>query len=219
MRIAVLGTGAVGKRLASGFHARGHEVTLAARSAGNGDAGAWADAAGTRAMAGDFRNAAGWADLVVLAVRGEHAASAVAIAGGDDTLGGKIVIDVTNPLDFSRGFPPTLTEGLNNTTSAGEAVQKAAPAAKVVKALNTVSNALMTEPGRLGAPHDLLICGNDAEAKATVARLLSAFGWGAPIDLGGIEAARATEAWLLLWTRLYGVMGTPDFNLRLVRAD
>ncbi|MFM2355838.1 MAG: hypothetical protein RLZZ528_1574 [Pseudomonadota bacterium] len=216
MRIAILGTGAVGRRLAEGFNSLGHEVMLTARSADNGEAADWARAFGGRS--GSFAGGAEWCELAVVAVRGEHAVSAVGMAG-PGALTGKIVVDVTNPLDFSRGFPPFLTDGMNNTTSVGEAVQAALPGSSVVKTLNTVSNLLMTEPGRVAGPHDLFICGNDAAAKARVAGLLAEFGWGAPIDLGGIEAARATEAWLLLWTRLYGALGTADFNLRLVRND
>lgn len=218
MKIGILGTGMVGERLATGFAGKGHDVMMAAREAGNDKASAWARETGGKARAGTFAEAAGWADLIVLAVLGEHAAEAVRLAGGDATLAGKIVIDVTNPLDFSKGFPPSLTPGLNNTSSAGEAVQAAAPKARVVKTLNTVSNTVMTDPGRLAEPTDLFICGNDPAAKAEVATLLEAFGWRPPIDLGGIDAARGTEAWLLLWTRLFGALDTPDMNIRLVRA-
>lgn len=218
MKIAVLGTGMVGKRLADGFLARGHEVIMGARDPANAVAHDWAAGAGKAACAGDFAEAARWGEIVVLAVRGEHAVEAVRLAGGDASLKGKILVDVTNPLDFSRGFPPFLTEGLNNTSSVGEAVQAAAPLARVVKTLNTVSNLVMTDPGRLAEPTDLFVCGNDADAKAEVAGLLAGFGWRPPIDLGGIEAARGTEAWLLLWTRLFGALGTADMNLRIVRA-
>jgi 8-hydroxy-5-deazaflavin:NADPH oxidoreductase len=218
MRIGILGTGMVGMRLADGFTAKGHEVRMGAREPGNAKAAEWAAATGGAAGAGTFAEVADWAEIVVLAVVGERAAEAVRLAGGDRTLGGKIVIDVTNPLDFSKGFPPTLTAGLNNTSSAGEAVQAAAPKARVVKTLNTVSNTVMTDPDRLAEPTDLFLCGNDTAAKAEVAGLLAAFGWRAPIDLGGIEASRGTEAWLLLWTRLFGAFGTPDLNIRVVRA-
>lgn len=218
MRIAVLGTGEVGRRLADGFAKLGHSVILGARQTDNPAAHDWARAAGDTACAGSFAEAAAAADLAVLAVMGEHAVAAAEAANAGGALDGKILIDVTNPLDFSNGFPPTLTQGLNNSWSLGEAVQAALPKARVVKTLNTVSNLVMTDPGRLAEPTDLFLCGEDSGAKAEVARLLAGFGWRAPIDLGGISAARGTEAWLLLWTRMFAALGTAEMNLRIVRA-
>ena len=212
MKIGVLGTGMVGVRLADALVAHGHDVKMGGRTAES--AAAWnADRAGT------FAEAAAHGDVLVLAVRGDAALDAVRAAGGAGALAGKVLMDVTNPLDFSEGFPPKLIEGLQNTASLGEALQAELPDTHVVKSLNTMSNFVMTEPGLLDGPSDTFLAGNDAGAKATVAGILHQFGWEAPIDLGGIEASRGLEAWLLLWTRAMGPMGGNGlFNLRLVRA-
>lgn len=135
---------------------------------------------------------------------------------GPEHLNGKILIDVSNPLDFSRGMPPTLT--ICNTSSLGEEIQRAFPDAKVVKALNTVTAAVMVEPSLVPGDHDLFVCGNDAEAKATVSRLLrEAFGWRIIHDLGDITAARGTEMMMAAWVRLMLVFGSPRFNWHIQR--
>jgi predicted dinucleotide-binding enzyme len=134
---------------------------------------------------------------------------------GADNLAGKVLIDVSNPLDFSGGMPPTLS--VCNDDSLGERIQAAFPEAKVVKSLNTMNNQVMTEPGRLPDAHNVFVCGEDEEAKATVTELLIEFGWprASIIDLGGIEAARGTEMYLPLWLRLMGALGTADFNIQI----
>lgn len=212
MKIGVLGTGMVGMRLAGALLANGHDVRMGGRTAKT--AAAW-----NVDLADTFADAAAHGEVLVLAVRGDAALDAVRAAGGAGALAGKVLMDVTNPLDFSGGFPPELIEGLQNTYSLGEALQAALPDTHVVKALNTMSNSVMTEPGLLDGPTDTFLAGNDADAKAAVAGILGEFGWKSPIDLGGIEASRGLEAWLLLWTRVLGPMGGNGlFNLRLVRA-
>ncbi|MEM6996509.1 MAG: NAD(P)-binding domain-containing protein, partial [Myxococcota bacterium] len=193
------------------------EVMLGSRRADNDAAAAWATKAGERASHGTFADAAAFAELVFNCTAGVASLAAIEAAGRDN-LAGKILIDVSNPLDFSDGFPPSLS--VSNTDSLGEQVQRALPETKVVKALNTVANHIMVDPSSVPGAHDLLVCGNDAEAKAAVTTLLRRdFGWEHFVDVGDITAARATEAWLLLWTRLYGAMGNADFNLRIVRKD
>ena len=155
------------------------------------------------------------AELLFNCTSGQHSLSALTLAGADN-LAGKILVDVSNPLDFSRGFPPRLTH--MNDTSLAEELQAAFPALRVVKALNTVANPIMVNPGLLPEATDLPICGDDPAAKQAVTELLRGFGWERIVDLGLISQARGTEAWLLLWTRLYGAMRTPLFNMRLVRA-
>lgn len=212
MKIGVLGTGMVGKRLAEALIDLGHDVMMGGRSAGS--AGDW-----SAGKTGSFADAAAHADTLILAVRGDVARDVVKLAGGAEALAGKVLIDVTNPLDFSQGFPPTLIEGLQNDTSLGEALQSDLPETHVVKALNTMSNFVMTDPSALAQPTDTFIAGEDADAKARVAALLNEFGWEAPIDLGGIDNARGLEAMLLFWTRAMGPMGGDGmFNLKLVRA-
>ncbi|MEZ4465084.1 MAG: NAD(P)-binding domain-containing protein [bacterium] len=214
MRIAILGTGMVGRALASALVARGHEVAMGARKAGNPTAEAWAAGAGAAASAGSFADAVVGADVVFLAVKGEHAQGVLGMVGAE-LLAGKVVVDITNPLDFSKGMPPSLF--VSNTDSLAEQLQRAHPEARFVKTLNTLNADLMVDPGRLPEPTAVFLSGDDAAAKATVRGLLEGFGWQQIIDLGGLATARGTEAWLPLWIRLWGALGTASFNLRIVR--
>jgi predicted dinucleotide-binding enzyme len=136
---------------------------------------------------------------------------------GSNNLAGKILIDIANPLDFSKGMPPSLS--ISNTDSLGEQIQKAFPKTKVVKALNTLSAPLMVNPGLLAdGDHHIFICGDDAEAKSQVtASLQEWFGWKNIIDLGDITTARGTEMLLPVWIRLWGALGTPMFNFKIVQ--
>lgn len=216
MKIGILGTGSVGATLASGFAARGHDVKMGARSATSEKAAAWAKGAGSRASHGTFADAAAFGEIVFNATRGEATLDALR-AAGEPNLAGKVLVDVSNPLDFSKGMPPSLF--LANTDSLGEAIQRAFPKARVVKALNTVPAPLMVDPGKLPSDHDLLVCGNDADAKRQVIELLkNDFGWMVALDVGDITAARGTEAYLLLFVRLWEAFGTAEFNVHIARA-
>jgi 8-hydroxy-5-deazaflavin:NADPH oxidoreductase len=227
MNIAVLGTGNVGQTLASKLSARGHRVTMGTR-----------DPAGTRqrtspGMYGGpsiaewlsahpavdlqtFADAAAGAQLIIVATSGGQTLAALD-AAGEDNLNGKVLLDVTNPLDFSRGMPPSLT--VCNTDSLGEQIQRRFPGASVVKSLNTVNAGLMVDPGSLGdGQHTLFVSGNDQAAKAEVVALLrDDFGWQHVLDLGDITTARGSEMFLPLWVRLWGALGTPAFNVQIVR--
>lgn len=216
MRIAVLGTGSVGNTIGTKLVALGHEVKMGSRDAANPKAAAWVSGAGSRASAGTFADAAAFGELVFNATSGTGALAALQAAGAEN-LRGKIVVDISNPLDFSKGMPPTLT--VTNTDSLGEQLQRAFPEAKIVKTLNTVNCVLMVSPSNLaGGEHDMFICGNDKEAKGRVTEILKGwFGWKNLIDLGDITNARATEGVLPLWVRLYGHLKTPNFSLRVVR--
>lgn len=211
---AVLGTGMVGKAIGNKLVALGQPTQMGSRTSGNASAVEWAEAAGALAGQGSFQQVTRGADVVWLALKGEHALSVVESIR--EELSGKVVLDLTNPLDFSQGFPPRLS--VMNDDSLGEQIQRAAPEARVVKTFNTLASTLMVEPRKLGEPTDVFVAGDDADAKAVAVDILKSFGHEAPIDMGGISASRGLEAWLLLWTRLYGVLGTPEFNLKLVRA-
>jgi predicted dinucleotide-binding enzyme len=188
---------------------------MGARTPASERAATWARANPARASAGTFTDAATFGELVWNCTAGASSLEALAAAGSSH-LGGKLLIDVANPLDFSRGMPPTLTVG--NTDSLGERIQHAFPDCRVVKAFNTVNAHVIVEPGRVGHEHDLLICGNDAGAKARVREIaIGWFGWKSVIDLGDIQAARATEAYVTLWVRLWGAFGTADFGAKFVR--
>lgn len=216
MKISVLGTGMVGHALATKLAALGHDVMMGARDSNNEKASAWAAANG--ATSGSFKEAAEFAEVVFLATLGSATLDAAEMAGKEN-LSGKIVVDVTNPLDLSAGFPPTLMDDLVNKSSLGEALQTAFPDAKVVKALNTMNCDVMVDPGRVPGEHDVFLCGNDDGAKNAVVGILNQMGWKDPIDLGPIEAARGTEGMMNFWLRLYGVVGHSDFNYRIVKAD
>jgi len=216
MRIGVLGTGVVGTTLGTAFVGVGHEVRLGSRTADNTAAGAWAGSLGAAASRGTFTDAAGFGEVVVNATAGAATLAALAAAGAD-ALAGKVLVDVSNPLDFGAGFPPTLF--VKDTDSLGEQVQRAFPAARVVKALNTVTAAVMVDPGSLSGPSDLFLAGDEAAAKEVTRGLLVELGWGDEHihDLGGIEAARGTEMYLALWLRVMQAAGTASFNVHVVR--
>jgi predicted dinucleotide-binding enzyme len=214
MRIAVLGTGVVGRTIATKLVQLGHEVTMGSRSADSEGLREWLGEAGEGASGGTYADAATDAELVFNCTAGEASLDALATAGADK-LAGKVLVDVANPLDFSQGMPPTLT--VCNDDSLGERIQAAFPQARVVKALNTVNAQVMTDPGRLPGAHNVFVCGNDAEAKAAVRELLQAFGWPQEsiVDLGEIGAARGSEMYLPLWLRLMGALGTAEFNIQV----
>jgi 8-hydroxy-5-deazaflavin:NADPH oxidoreductase len=214
VKIAVLGTGVVGHTIGARLIGLGHDVMMGARSADNEKALAFAAASGGRT--GDFAAAAAHGELVVHCTRGDSALEVLRLAGTRN-LAGKILIDVSNPLDFSGGFPPSLS--VSNTDSLGEMIQREFPEALVVKTLNTVTAAIMVDPARLPGNHVVFLSGNDAGAKAEVAELLRSFGWQAILDLGDITSARATEQMLPLWTRLYSKFGTGEFNFAIVRRS
>jgi predicted dinucleotide-binding enzyme len=216
MKIGVLGTGMVGTTIGSKLVALGHEVKLGSRTADNPKAVQWVAAAGGRASTGTFAESARHGEIVFNCTNGGASLDALAAAGAD-ALADKVLVDLANPLDFSRGAPPTLFVG--NDDSLGERIQRAFPRTRVVKTLNTVNCNVMVDPGRVPGPHTVFVSGNDPGAKATVIELLrGGFGHGDVIDLGDITTARGTEAWLHLWLRLWGVLRTPDFGIQVVRS-
>jgi 8-hydroxy-5-deazaflavin:NADPH oxidoreductase len=199
MKIGVLGTGDVGKALGKAFLTLGHEVKMGAREANNEKAAAWVKEMGERASHGTFADAVDFGEIIVLATLGV-ANEAALRAAGVERFAGKILIDTTNPLDFSKGSPGL---SVGHSDSGGEQVQRLLPDAHVVKAFNTVGNALMFRPDLPGGPPDMFISGNSDEAKAKVSQILADFGWGV-VDLGGIETSRYTEPMCLVWV-LHGL--------------
>ncbi len=225
MDIAVLGTGMVGQAIAGRLQELGHTVWVGTRDPaetlartepdgmGNPPFAAWhAEHPGVRVAT--FAEAASVADLVVNASAGAAALEVLGLAGAAN-LAGKVVVDISNPLDFSRGFPPTLF--VKDTDSLGERIQRAFPEAKVVKSLNTLTASLMVDPASLGESSTVFVSGDDTQAKATVTGLLASFGHDDVIDLGPLETARGTEMLLPLWLRLMGALGTGGFNVKVVR--
>jgi len=214
MKIGILGTGMVGATIATKLIALGNEVMLGSRNPDNEKAVAWAQANGAKASQGSYAEAARFGEILFNCTQGTASIEALQSAGADN-LNGKILIDVANPLDFSRGAPPTLS--ICNTDSLGELIQRTFPEAKVVKTLNTVNCEVMVNPALVPGDHDIFVCANDADARARVAELLKQwFGWRSVIDLGDISAARATEQMMPIWLRLYGALGVLHFNVRVV---
>lgn len=217
MKIGIIGTGMVGNAIGSKLIALGHEVKMGSRTANNAKAAEWVSKSGAKASQGTFADAAAHGEILFNCTAGGVSLDALKMAGASN-LNGKIIIDVSNPLDFSKGMPPSLFPNLSNTTSVGEEIQKAFPEAKVIKTLNTVNCLLMVNPSLVAGDHDLFIAGNDGKAKATVTDILKNwFGWKSVIDMGDITAARGLEMILPLWVRLYGVYQSPNFNFKIVR--
>jgi predicted dinucleotide-binding enzyme len=225
MKIGVFGTGMVGRTVAGKLLELGHGVCVGTRDPGATMAKAEPDRMGTPpfkvwkeqhpgAELGTIAQAAAHGELLVNAMSGVGSVDTLKLAG--DALSGKLLLDISNPLDFSKGMPPTLA--VCNTDSLGEQIQRAFPALKVVKSLNTVNANLMVGPKTLAdGDHTMFVCGNDAGAKATVTALLQSFGWQDIVDLGDITSARGTEMYLPLWLRSWSAVKSPTFSIKLVR--
>jgi predicted dinucleotide-binding enzyme len=214
MNIGILGTGMVGETLGTKFVQLGHQVKMGSRTANNESAAQWVKKNGPKASQGAFNDAAAFGETLFVCLKGAVFLDVLKTLS-PSALAGKVVVDVSNPLDFSHGMPPSLS--ICNTNSLGEEVQKAAPAAKVVKTLNIVNCEVMVDPAKGGEP-TMLICGNDAEAKQRVMVLLKSMGWKDIIDLGDITKSRGTEMLLPLWLNLFGLFGSPGFGFKVVRG-
>jgi len=213
MKIGVLGTGSAGQTVGAKFVAMGHDVMMGARAADNEKVIGFAQRTGGRA--GTFSDAAAHGEMVFNCTRGDT--SLAMLSGLATELDGKILVDVSNPLDFANGFPPTLS--VSNTDSLAEQIQRALPKTFVVKSLNTVNAAVMIEPSRLPGQHTVFVSGNDPHAKGRVMDFLRTLGWQSIIDLGDITSARAAEQLLPLWVRLYTVLGNNEiFNIAVVKS-
>jgi hypothetical protein len=230
MKIAIIGTGIVGKTIASKLVELNHDVMMGTRNVsdklastqtdnyGNPPFGEWIKT-NSKVKLGSFAEAAAFGELVVNATNGSNSLTALILAGTKN-LAGKVLIDISNPLDFSNGMPPSLLPGLNNTNSLAEEIQKTFPDAMVIKTLNTMWCGLMVNPNLVGnGDHINFISGNNSEAKNKVIKLLNQFGWLDKniFDIGDITGARATESLLPIWLKVMGVTKNGAFNFRLVR--
>jgi predicted dinucleotide-binding enzyme len=228
MKIAVLGTGMVGRALSSRLAGLGHDVAIGTRDVdttlsaaepdrmGNVPFVQWhADHSEVRLLT--FADAGVHGEVIVNATAGGVSLAALEAAGAD-SLAGKVLMDVANTLDFSQGMPPILA--VVNTDSLGEQIQRAFPDTRVVKTLNTMNASVMVDPSRVPGDHDVFVAGEDTDAKETVKGLLREFGWKDDniVELGGIRSARGTEMYLPLWLSLFGVLGTADYNIKVVRG-
>jgi predicted dinucleotide-binding enzyme len=203
MQVGILGAGPVGQTLATKLRELGHDVSIGTRTPREG--------------AVSYSDAARDADLLINATGGTASLEALASAGAEN-LAGKVLIDVSNALDPSRGMPPRVA--VANDDSVGEQIQRAYPDTRVVKALNTVNMQVMVDPAGVPGDHVLFVAGDDEGAKSQVVELLGSFGWPAEriVDLGDITGARAMEQYLVLWLRLLVRLGHGRFNISLNQA-
>jgi 8-hydroxy-5-deazaflavin:NADPH oxidoreductase len=209
MQIAILGTGAVGPALGNALRATGHQVTLGTRDPDQTKAREqWSGVDLPLAAYQDLD-----ADVFFNATNGAGSLPALQAVGA--ALSGKVVIDTSNPLDFSRGFPPSLF--VSNTDSLAEQLQRELPEARLVKMFNTMANEVMVNPGALGDDSTVFVAGNDAAARQAAASLAADLGWTDVFDLGDLTAARGLEMFIPLWVRIFGQLGRAEFNIKVVR--
>ncbi len=228
-KIAILGTGSVGRTFAEKFITLGYDVMTGTRNVkekmadkskdgyGNPPFSEW-HSANQAVKMGTFKEASAFGDIILNATKGVESVNILKQADPAN-LQGKILIDVSNPLDFSKGMPPVLLPDLSNTNSLGEEIQRSFPGLLVVKALNTMWAGLMVNPQMLnGGDHNAFICGNDSSAKSTVKEIMKSFGWSDKniMDLGDITASRGTEMYLPLWLRIFGTTKNGAFNIKIV---
>ncbi len=216
MNIGVLGTGMVGSAIGTKLIQLGHKVKMGSRTANNEKAAEWVKTNGANASQGTFADAAAFGEMLFNCTSGSGSLDALKAAGAQN-LKEKILIDIANPLDFSKGFPPSLT--VCNTDSLAEQIQRTFPQLKVVKTLNTMNYYIMVNPSLVPDDHNVFLSGNDAGAKAKAKEVLHSFGWKEEnmIDLGDITTVRGTEQLLPIWVRLFGLWQTSDFNFKIVR--
>jgi len=193
-KVAILGSGQVGEALAKGFLANGYAVMRGSRDPDK--LVAWKQSATGDASTGTFAEAAAWGDIVVLAVKGSAAESVLELAGLAN-LAGKTVIDTTNPISDDKPDNGVIRYFTNANESLMERLQAKAPAAKLVKAFNSIGNKFMVNPP-FTPRASMFLCGNDAGSKQETSKILEQFGW-EPVDLGGVEAARPIESLCILW--------------------
>jgi predicted dinucleotide-binding enzyme len=215
MKIGILGTGMVGQTIGSKLVKLGNGVKMGSRTSNNEKAVEWTKSNGSNASNGTFEEAASFGEILFNCTGGGVSLEALKLAG-EKNLNGKILIDLANTLDFSKGMPPTLS--VCNDDSLGEQIQRTFPKVKVVKSLNSMNCKLMVEPTLLTAESDVFVSGNDQDAKEKVKSILTEwFGWKSVIDLGDITASRGLEMLLPIWIRLMGMYKTPNFNFKIVR--
>lgn len=216
MNIAVLGSGQVGQTIGSKLVHLGHEVMMGSREEANPKAVAWSKELNKNALFGTFANAAAFGEIVFNCTLGSASLDAMYMAGAAN-LKGKILIDTSNPLDYSDDNHWKLI--VSNTDSLGEQIQRAFPDTFVVKTLNTVYCTVMVEPDKLVERTDIFVSGNSADAKARVTKILQSwFHWKHVIDLGDITTSRAVEMYSLLWRSLRLTTGSHRFNIKIVSA-
>ena len=212
MKASVLGSGMVGQAISGRLAELGHDVMIGTRDSNK--LSEW-QASHKDVSIGSFAETAGHAEIIFNATNGAGSLEALKLAG-ESNLNGKTLVDISDPLDFSKGMPPSLF--VSNTDSLGEQIQRAFPQVKVVKTLNTVNANVMVYPQHVAnGDHHIFVSGNDAQSKRQVTDILKSFGWIHILDLGDITTARGTEMYLPIWLRLWGALGTGMFNVKIMK--
>lgn len=212
MKAGVLGSGMVGRAISARLADVGHDVMIGTRDSNK--LGEW-HSAHTNVKIGSFAETAAHGEMIFNATNGAASVKALKMAG-ESNLNGKVLVDISNPLDFSKGMPPSLL--VSNTDSLGEQIQRTFPNVKVVKTLNTMNANIMVYPQQMAnGDHHVFVSGNDAQAKTQVADMLKSFGWINILDLGDISTARGPEMYLPIWLRMWGALGTGMFNIRIMK--
>ncbi|MEO8148521.1 MAG: NAD(P)-binding domain-containing protein [Bacteroidia bacterium] len=214
MKIGILGTGVVGNTIGKKLIELGHTVMMGSRTADNEKAAAFVKANGSSTSQGTFEDAAKFGEVVFLCTKGDATLEILKLAK-PESFKGKVVIDISNPLDFSKGMPPSLF--ISNTDSLGEHVQNILTDAHIVKTLHIVNCEVMVNPKKSNGDPTMFVCGNDANAKNKVKEILASFGWNDIIDLGDITNARAMEMMLPIWVRTYMATGNGHIGFKIVR--
>jgi len=216
MEIAVFGTGVVGQTIGSKLIQLGHEVKMGSRTTNNEKAVEWVKSNSAKSSQGAYSDAANFGELIFNCTSGQGSIEALRLAGKNN-LKGKILVDISNPLDASKGLPPSLS--ICNTSSLGEEIQNEFPELRVVKTLNTMWCGLMVNPSMINdGDHTVFVSGNDNDAKKQVSDILKSFGWKEKsiMDLGDITTACGAEMWLALWLRIYMSTINGAFNIKIV---
>jgi len=215
-KIGVLGTGMVGNAIGSKLIQLGYDVKMGSRTPNNEKASEWVRKNGSKASQGTFEDAAEFGDMIFLCVKGEAALDVLRMAK-EENLNGKTIVDVTNPVDFSKGMPPSLF--VCNTDSLGERLQRAFPNVNFIKTLDIVNCEVQVDPKKSGDDPTMFMCGNNTKAKVEVKEILKQFGWKDIIDLGDISAARGSEMMTPIWLRIWSALQNSHFAFKIVRKN
>ncbi len=216
-KIGVLGTGMVGQTIATKLVELGYEVRMGSRLLNNEKAFEWAKPLGDKASFGTFESAASFGNIIFNCTKGDVTLSMLKSLSAA-SIANKILIDITNPLDFSKGMPPSLISEYANTNSLGEEIQKALPDTKVVKTLNIVSADVMVDPDKTGGEPTMFVCGNDKDAKNETIKILNQFGWKDILDIGDIKSARGIEMLLPVWIETMMSLDNRYFAFKIIRS-
>ncbi len=214
MNIGIIGSGLVAQKLGEGISNLQYNVMISTRDATNQELIDWVTVDPIHRKIGTFEEAASFGEMLIIATKWDGTENAIHLANIEN-FSGKTVIDVTNPLDFSKGMPPSLYIG--HTNSGGETIQRLLPKSNIVKTLNIINANHMVNPSYDTGIPCMMYCGNNTESKLKVKSLLTQFGWNEIIDIGGIEGARLMEPMCILWVTFGATHNTWDHAFAILK--